>query len=134
MIPYKNRRLNPRKRVQVYRCLTRKGKFFSIRQSGLVIGHSETVTMVDAVFHVNEKGRQKVKRENKKYVHAWISGKIVSVYRMVEIIQDKNYSLPQVVKYNPCVTTHFVSKGKIINQANAVFISNGVVEAIQEIS
>lgn len=43
-------------------------------KTNLVVGHSESVQLVDVVFKVSEKGRQRVLRDKKKNVHAYAVG------------------------------------------------------------
>lgn len=74
--PYKNRKLNVNKPVQVYRNLH--NGLLSIRQGGVVIGHATHVNLNQVSFKVNEKIRQRVLREKKKYVHAFVLGRVVN--------------------------------------------------------
>ena len=57
MTPYRNRTIDPTKPVEVYRCLPRNGRVFSIRQGGLVVAHAEEVYLCDCEFIV-QKGRR----------------------------------------------------------------------------
>jgi hypothetical protein len=73
--PYKGRVVDKKRRVEVYRNLTRPGgRWYSIRQDGLIVGHSQTVELHKCIFHVNEAGRQRVLRTGHKNVHAYVSG------------------------------------------------------------
>ena len=62
----------PEGRVQVYYNLHK--KCLSIRYKGKVIEHAREVTLTDAKFHVQPAGRERVLREKRKNVHAYISG------------------------------------------------------------
>ena len=59
MIPYKNRKLDNTKPVEVYRNLTRKDYKYSVRQNGLVVAHTNLLYLLDCKFKVNESGRLK---------------------------------------------------------------------------
>ena len=53
---------------------------FSIMQNQRVVAHSNCVPLFDAQFKVSEKGRQRVLREKKKNVHAYVVGTWVSEF------------------------------------------------------
>lgn len=67
------------KEVRVYRNLTR--KCFSIQhktdKGWRVLGHCIGITLSNATFVVSTAGRERVRREGKKYVHAYVRGKVV---------------------------------------------------------
>lgn len=121
-ISYKNRELNPSKPVEIYRNLNKPGKTYSIRQDGLVIGHSNSLLLKDCEFIVNEAGRQRVLKEKKKNVHAFIRGKLLD-----SKAESLNYKR---VVYNPYKNKHFLSDGKKVNFASIVLIFYGEVWAI----
>lgn len=75
---YKGRSLQLDKKVRVYRNLN--NKKLSVMQNGLVIGHTDVITLSDATFIVNEAGRQRVIKENRKNVHAFVEGWFVPSY------------------------------------------------------
>jgi len=63
--------------------------------------------MKDVTFVVNEKGRERVRKEKQKNVHAYVKGTVVDA-------RDTDH-LPYFwddVTYNPYKWDHFVSKGK----------------------
>jgi len=73
MIKYiKNRSINPDKPVKVYWNLHR--NCYSVQQNGLVVCHADQVELKDVTFKVNEKGRQRVLKERRKNVHAFVIG------------------------------------------------------------
>lgn len=103
--------------VEVYRNLNN-GKW-SIRDAvtGYVAGHAETVVLADAEFIVNEAGRQRVIREQRKNVHAYVKGTLLEAIRFKPFRGRKIfpanlghwnvlYSVP--VTYNPYLTSSFV--------------------------
>lgn len=58
--------------VEVYRNLH--SGTWSVRQAGLVVAHLRSVVLVDAVCVVQPAGRERVRREHRKNVHAYIRG------------------------------------------------------------
>lgn len=59
-------------KVQVYRNLTR--SCYSLRQNGKVIGHLDGLILSDCTFRVSQAGRNRVLREKRKNVHAFVEG------------------------------------------------------------
>lgn len=53
-------------------------KCWSIRSRGRVIAHAARVEISSPEFKVSASGRARVLRENKKNVHAFVSGELVS--------------------------------------------------------
>ena len=73
MIRYiKNRTINPDKPVKVYWNLHR--NCYSVQQNGLVVCHADKIELKYANFKVSEAGRQRVLKERKKNVHAFVTG------------------------------------------------------------
>jgi hypothetical protein len=58
--------------IYIYRNLTRGG--FSLRYKGRVIDHSDAIWVTRPMFAVSQAGNARVRRERKKYVHAYIKG------------------------------------------------------------
>jgi len=93
------------KPVHAYRNLHR--KCLSVKQGGLVKCHVENVVLKDATFVVSEKGRERVRKEKQKNVHAYVKGTVVDA-------RDTDH-LPSFwddVHYNPYECDHFESLGK----------------------
>ena len=86
-------------RVKVYRNLHSKGgTLYSVMNSkGRVIGHVESILLENVKFHVREGGRQRVLREKRKNVHAFVIGDIAGCAS----ISGEPYQLAKPVKYNP---------------------------------
>jgi hypothetical protein len=74
---YKNRSIDLSKPVLFYRCLTRKGRVFSIKQQNKVVGHCEEIILKDCEFIVNLKVSISIKETKKRFVHAYIKGYVV---------------------------------------------------------
>lgn len=70
--PFKGRKLDKRREIEVYRNLNRGG--YSIRQDGLVVAHADNVMVKDATFVVNGAGWRRMRQEGRRNVHAWVRG------------------------------------------------------------
>lgn len=104
--PYKGRNIDYSKPVYIYRNLNCKGVSYSIRQKGLVVAHTDAVALYDAVFLVSKKGKERVQREKRKNVHAFIKAFISDKGVMgTDAITEERISerlpLPARIKYNP---------------------------------
>jgi len=87
---------------------------WSIKQDGLVKMHITDLCMWDCSFRVSDKGRKKVLRENRKNVHAGITGYIDDHWN-----QKPN---TKKAKYNPYHNESFVE----VNTGEPVFWSSSV--------
>lgn len=96
--------IDPKKRVYVYFNLHK--RVWSIRQSGRVVKHCKHIILSDCKYLVGQAGRKKVLKEQKKNVHAGVSGYVVSG----SIPTIPAYS--EEVTYNPYVYTSFVDEDK----------------------
>ena len=98
--PYKGRAIDPTRPVKVYKNLTN-GKW-SIKQGSRVVAHADEVYLSKPRFEVNENGRQRVIRERKKYVHAFVTGYVAyDTHHLVGGTQ---------VTYNPYHNSTFVKR------------------------
>ena len=112
------------KRVYVYRNLHR--NCFSVRQSGKVIEHTNLIMLKNCRFLVSGAGRKRVLSEQRKNVHAGISGYVVS--QVPNVPEDCCY-----VSYNPYDNKSFVTEdGESISWSDYAILNNGKVEAIWE--
>ncbi len=91
---FKGRKLNAGKMVKVYRNL-HNGKM-SIQQGGLVVGHCDEIMINRAEFIVSEAGRQRVIKEKRKNVHAFVRG-----YLYGSCWESRKASGGVSVSYNP---------------------------------
>ena len=90
--------VSPMYRVQVYYNLHK--HCYSIRQSGRVIGHTDSIVLRDARFNVAPAGREKVRRTGVKNVHATVTGYVVD---------NPKPAIPEhFVSYNPFKYDQFV--------------------------
>ena len=103
--------------VQVYRNLNRKlanGKpVFSVRNDkGLVEDHVTSISLLDPVFRVGKAGNERVRKEKRKNVHAYIQGKRMKgkVDWPSTILSEVQFSDSEwhTVTYNPYKHEHFV--------------------------
>jgi hypothetical protein len=128
---YKGRWVHAGQRVEVYRNLKFKDKIvYSIRdkRTGLVLGHASDLLLTNQCkFVVHEVGRQRVLREKKKNVHAWIEGS----YGIIHAGDDRIFSDGTPVYYNPYTNSHFemVDCGEPVVGANLVYIQEDLVAA-----
>ena len=126
----KNRRANfiPKGRVQVYYNLHK--KCLSVRHKGKVIEHAQEVTLTDARFHVQQAGRERVLKEKRKNVHAYISGKLKETFWFTQA-PKYIWTAKQHVTYNPYKYKNFVNKKtlKPVASAEVVHISGKRITA-----
>lgn len=92
------------KRVQVYKNLHK--DMWSVRQAGKIIFHCNRLILRDVKFHVQPAGRDKVRREGKKNVHAYLSGYLFHVRGLNKLTDDRYL----VVTYNPYKHDTFVTE------------------------
>jgi hypothetical protein len=67
---------------------------------GKVVAHVNEIHLKDVEFRVRENGRQKVLREGKKNVHAFVIGTVIE--------QPENNDFPFEVTYNPYKNKSFM--------------------------
>ena len=94
--------------VDVYRNLHKKTWSIRDRRTGRLLGHTDNVIIIDAKFIVQPAGRQRVLREQRKNVHAFIRGKMLdSIYAFMAT----NPLCNAQVTYDPYYTDHFYQIG-----------------------
>jgi hypothetical protein len=92
-------KIDPNKKIEVYFNLHK--KIWSVRQSGKVVGHTNYIEVKDPQYVVRQGGNERVRREKKKNVHAFVRG-----YAMAGLP-----AMPaklQFVSYNPYKNNSFV--------------------------
>lgn len=108
------------KPVKVYYNLHK--KCLSVQQSGLVKFHTEYIVLRDVTFKVSEAGRQRVLKEKRKNVHAFIHGYI----SCPRVIDDLKYEFQGNAKYNPYKYSTFVDdEGEPVESADFVDVMTG---------
>ena len=98
-------------KVQVYFNLHR--KLWSIKalegiNKNKVIGHAETVSLVDVIPKVSEAGRQRVLKEKSKNVHAGLVGQLLQTDTVLKDFKDF-----KEITYNPYRYNTFVYKDNL---------------------
>jgi len=118
----------PKGRVQVYYNLHK--KCLSIRYKGKVIEHAREVTLTDARFHVQPAGRERVLREKRKNVHAYVSGKLKGSFWHTQA-PAYVWTAEKRVTYNPYKNKTFVDKltNETITSSGVVHIADKVITA-----
>lgn len=104
----------------IYRNLHTGG--FSIRYRGRVIDRLNTFSAQTVEFKVNESGRQRVIKEGRKNVHAFVvadryKGLINSDYELDRLLR---------IKYNPYTNAQFNCQGFDIHTASEVVFKDGL--------
>ena len=100
--------------VRLYRNL--REKCWSIMQDGLVKAHCDRAWLSNCHFHVNENGRQKVLRQRKKYVHAYVIGHMFGWP-----IDSREWPEREAITYNPFKGPDFVTlDGQPVKKAKYV--------------
>lgn len=109
-------------RVRVYKNLNDGLISIKLRTTGLVIAHCEEITLGDVSFKVYESGRQRVIKQKRKNVHAYVEGEILSVKglkpykgRGITIPEEKSaQAFDSRIFYNPYKTANFITSSDII--------------------
>jgi len=111
------------KRVMVYYNLHK--HTFSITYDGRVIMHADMVKLENVEFRVRKGGKERVRGEMRKNVHAFVIGDLVDFceHPCSEILEP-DYG--EVVTYNPYTNDSFVIKNseEPIYNANEVLLLN----------
>ena len=119
--PFKNREININKDVYVYRNLGEHvSENWSIMQNGLVVGHTDLLYLKDVSLVIRESGRQRAIKENRRNVHAFCKGKIVSkmpsAYRTLKIKVNyditKGFLFPNGKTYNNMIFKYMTINDK----------------------
>lgn len=101
-------------------------KCWSIRnKKGIVIGHQERILVQLPTFKVWEGGRQRVIREKKKNVHAFVKAEVIHPYEDI-------HSNAKRVSYNPYKAGYFyyADTGEPIKSAIKAWLIGGQVFVI----
>jgi len=85
---------------------------FSVRDasSKLVIGHADKLCLEGVVFHVSQAGRQRVLREGRKNVHAWLRGTLRGAFTP----EEENTRDEFRVRYNPKTGPLFLAQHRLL--------------------
>ena len=103
-------KLNDCDRIEVYRNLH--NDTFSIRRNGKVVKHLanwQSIFLKDVKFAVQPAGREKVRREGKKNVHAFIRGTYLAPSTFPHTTSEFKAKCTEWVSYNPYQDDHFTA-------------------------
>jgi hypothetical protein len=96
--PFKGRTIDIDKPIYVYRNLNRKGKWYSIKQDGVVVAHSTAICIRSVECVIMKSGKEKAIKTQQRNVHAYLKGMYDT--SGMGTTADRN-DLPCVFKYNP---------------------------------
>ena len=119
--------IDEKKRVNVYFNLHK--KVWSIRQSGKVIKHTDFICLRDVKFRVSKKGRERVLKEQKKNVHAYASGYIIS---FGDAVPERAPKDARWITYNPYMNDTFVGVDRSTARSSPVLESDTVVMGVKD--
>ena len=114
--PFKDREVDLNSKVELYRCLNRSGYVFSLRQNGLVVGHTDNIVLKDCTMHINQAGKDRCIEKQERNVHAFIRG-------FLGTREDIVYGPAFPLHYNPYDYEGFFSEivGEV-SEAGVVYI------------
>lgn len=111
-------------------------------ESGLVCGHADSVTLIDASTKISQAGRNRVLLERKKNVHAFIVGSVIALGGFTPFkgrsvnVKDCNIDFVWVdrlesITYNPYKYSDFVVKSteQVVPATMKVVFMNQYVNA-----
>ena len=91
-------------------------KCFSVKYKGKVIKHLKQFYGIGCEFIVSEKGRQRVLKDKRKSVHAYVACDTINQLLL-------NFEDGDPVRYNPYEGPHFMCDGQPVFNALAVSFS-----------
>ena len=94
-------------KVEVYRNLRRRCWSIRSNKTGKVIDHMSSVVLEDCELVVRQAGREKVRREGVKNVHAFVKGYMVTE-QTFNLTTDTNTKDQTMITYNPYQNESFV--------------------------
>ena len=94
-------------------------------RKGRVIAHMEVINLKDVSFKVSQAGRQRVLREKRKNVHAFVIGDIAGCAS----ISGEPYQLAKPVKYNPYAGESFTCQDLKVSGAKFAAVNDYGVSA-----
>ena len=96
---FKDRVIDESKTIQLYRCLNRSGRIFSVKQKTLVVGHTQSLQLSNCTFKISKPGQDRARSEKTRNVHAVIIGTISNTIQNIELFEK--------ISYNPFKTDYF---------------------------
>jgi len=110
--------------VEVYFNLHKKCFSVRDRKTRRVVAHTDSISLKNASFHVSEKGRDRVRAEKRKNVHAFVRG----LYKELDWSTNSQWFK---VKYNPYEYDRFYSEdlNNYVDEAYCVSLNKGTILA-----
>jgi hypothetical protein len=112
IIPFKGRSIDETKEIKVYRNLHKTGKWYSIKQDNLVVGHAKRLCLSKPRFLINQSGKQRAIKEQQRNVHALIIGYL----RKSGMGTTAAGNLKVKIKYDPFKPYGFYNDNLTINR------------------
>lgn len=120
---YKGRTLHQGRKVKVYFNLH--SHLFSVQDAdtGLVLAHGNGIMLEDITFKVSQIGRERVIREKKKNVHAFVIGRFIGTAESLSMPMRDAY-------YNPYKQADFTDRvsGRKLANATIAYLSDRQVK------
>lgn len=82
---------------------------YSIMQNGKIKASAKQIRLRDAEFTVRESGRQRMLRENRRNVHAWVVGELVD-FLHPDAVSNLDCLIGRNATYNPHRYASFVDR------------------------
>lgn len=115
------------KTVRIYRNLHKKclSVLHKTERGWRLWKHVDRIEIFNAVFKVSQAGRERVLREKRKNVHAFVEGSFSGITNVTS-------SNLRLVKYNPYVAGHFFDQetGQPVKKASWAFVNQKGIMAI----
>lgn len=122
--PFKNREVDLNKTVEVYRCLNKKGKVYSIKQNDKVVGHTSQLKLRSASFVIHKAAQEKCKITRTNNSHALVRGKIDTIPLNGNKHMNKVTYDPFIDNTYMCHTTG--EPFEIHHASSVIFTKNGI--------
>lgn len=114
--------IDPNKKVRVY--LNYPKSCYSVKQNGLVVCHASMVILKDFQTIVSRSGQNKVRAENRKNVHSYVEGQVVSEQEVFK--KNKTDMEWRYMHYNPYTTDYWTDSetGKFVYSGQLALLDN----------
>lgn len=125
----KGRKLEKGQKVKVYFNLHKKCYSVKDMKTGLVVAHTSQVVLTGTQYKVSQKGRERVLREKRKNVHAYVIGTFDGVMTGYKTEEDIASQYLREGYYNPYKTETFIDKAtgsKLEKSSITVMGRNGI--------
>lgn len=102
--PFKDRIIDFKQHVLVYRNLTRSGYIWSIKQNNMVVAHATQIHLKECECLINHKAQKRIRQTKKREVHAYVKG----------YISDVTTPIQYKMTYNPFNYDYFFTMDKFV--------------------